>query len=133
MLPNDISKRTVNTVSHKFTHKYPNVNSVLCIVYSYNTLHRHKNIINIHRIDKSHWKERLLSILCMYIWGLRLADHSSKQSYRLWVDQETEKESRAREDCRANQEEEEEEEEEYMRISVMAWNLLILPISRRYF
>jgi hypothetical protein len=39
--------------------------------------------------------------------ALRWADHSFKESCRLWVDQETEKEARAHKGCRAIQEEEE--------------------------
>jgi hypothetical protein len=43
---------------------------------------------------------------------LRRAEHSSKESYRLCIDEGTEKAVKAHKGCRAIEEEEEEEEEE---------------------
>jgi hypothetical protein len=41
----------------------------------------------------------------IYVESLRRADHLSKESYRLWIDQETENAVRAHKGCRAFQEE----------------------------
>jgi hypothetical protein len=40
------------------------------------------------------------AVLCLEE-ALRRADHSSKESYRLWIDQETEKEASAYKGCKA--------------------------------
>jgi hypothetical protein len=39
------------------------------------------------------------ALLC-YVEALRRADHSSKESYRLWINHETEKAARAHKGCR---------------------------------
>jgi hypothetical protein len=41
----------------------------------------------------------------VYVDALQRVDNSSKDSYRLWIDQETEKAAKAHKGCRAIQEE----------------------------
>jgi hypothetical protein len=64
-------------------------------------------------VFESHFGHGYLVYMCfsmfvlsrVYVEALRLADHSSKESCRLWIDQESEKAARAHKGCRVIQEE----------------------------